>query len=109
MKDVQKLTLILVQTFYLYIKDGTGIYLDTVVLHDVLSQTHFVLVLDIHKLLLRFLIVSIDFQFVDLRQIRNPVISYMRGHPVRQKRIRMQQESSLGDAVCLVNFSGIIS
>ena len=60
MKDVQKLTLILVQTFYLYIKDGTGIYLDTVVLHDVLSQTHFVLVLDIHKLLLRLLVVRIN-------------------------------------------------
>ena len=90
------------QTFYLYIENGTGIDLDAVVLQNVLRQTHLVLVLDVHKLLLRLLIVGINFQLIDLRQIRNPVIAHMVGHPVRKERVRVKQETSLGNAVCLI-------
>ena len=32
MEDVEELSLVLVETFYLHVKDGAGIYLDTVVL-----------------------------------------------------------------------------
>ena len=90
------------QTLYLYIKDRTGIYLDSIVFHDILSQPHFVLIFDVHKLLLRLLVVGVDLEFVDLRQIGDPVVAHMSRHPVCKKRIRMQKETSLGDAVCLV-------
>ena len=48
------------QTFYLYIKDGTRIYFHAIVLLDVFCQTQFVLILDVHKLLLHLLIIRID-------------------------------------------------
>ena len=52
MQDIQKLTLILMQSLYLYIKDGAGINLDTIVLQNVLRKTYLVLIFDIHKFLL---------------------------------------------------------
>ena len=57
MKDVHQLTLILMETFYLYIEDRIWIYIDTVVLLDVFGQTHLVLVLDLLEFLLCFLII----------------------------------------------------
>ena len=86
----------------LYIEDRAGIYFDSVVLQDVLCQTHLVLVFDVHKLLLCLLVVRIDLELMDLRKICDPVVTHMRCHPVCQQRIRMQQETSLCDAVCLV-------
>ena len=59
MKDVQELSLILVETFYLYVKDGSRIHFNAVVLPDIFCQTHFVLVLDLHELAPCVLIVYI--------------------------------------------------
>ena len=50
------------KTFYLYIKDGSRIYIDAVVLFDIFCQTHFVLILDVHEFLLCLLIVHINSQ-----------------------------------------------
>ena len=90
------------QTFYLHVEDRTGIYLNPVMLHNIFRQTHLVLVLDIHKLLLRLLVVGVNFQFVDLRQIGNPVAAHMSRHPVGKQRIRMKKETSLRNAIGLI-------
>ena len=47
MQNVQKLALVLMETFYLHIKNGTGIYLNAVMLADILCQTQFILVFNI--------------------------------------------------------------
>ena len=86
----------------LYIEDRTRIYIDTVVLSDVFCQTQFVLVFDVHELLLCFFIIHINFQFGDLSQICDPFITDMLGYPVCQQRVCMKQETSLCDTVCLV-------
>ena len=69
MQNVHQLTLVLMETFYLYIEDGSRIYIDAVVLFDVFCQTNLVLILDVHKFLLRLRIVHINFHLVDLRKI----------------------------------------
>ena len=75
MKDVEKLSLVFVETLYLYIKDGAGIHIDAVVLLDVFCQTNLVLILNIHELLLTFLIVSINRQLLDMGQVGDPLIA----------------------------------
>ena len=87
MQDVQQLALIFMQSLDLHIENRTGVYLNTVVLQNVFCQTHFVLILDIHELLLCLFIIRIDFQLIDLRQIGDPVVSHMCRYPVRKKRI----------------------
>ena len=49
MQDIQQLTFVFVQTFYLYIEDRSWIYFYTVVLFDVSCKTLFVLELDRHE------------------------------------------------------------
>ncbi|GFI29800.1 hypothetical protein IMSAGC013_01187 [Lachnospiraceae bacterium] len=87
MQNVQKLALVLMETFYLHIKNGTGIYLNAVMLADILCQTQFILVFNIHKFLLRFLIVCIDRQFFQMGQVGYPVVSNIFIHPFCQQRI----------------------
>ena len=102
MQNIEQLSLVLMQTLYLYIEDGSGIYFDTVVLQNIFCQTYFVLVLDVHEFLLCLLVIRIYLQAGDLRQIGDPVVTYMSRYPVSQQRIRMQQETSLGNTVGLV-------
>ena len=49
------------ETFYLYIENGTRINVDYVVLLDVFCQSQFILVLDVHKFLLEFRIIDVYF------------------------------------------------
>ena len=102
MQDVKQLTLIFMQSLNLYIKDGTGIHLNAVVLQNIFRKTYLVLVLNIHKFLLCLLIIRIYLQFVDLRKVCDPVTAHMCGYPVCKKRVPMKKETSLGDAVCLI-------
>ena len=57
MQNVQQLTLILMQTLYLYIEDGSRINIDSVVLLDVFCKTQLVLILDVHEFLLSLLVI----------------------------------------------------
>ena len=102
MKDVHQLSLILMKPLHLHVKDGSGIYFNAVVLFDVFCQTEFILIFDIHKLLLRFFVVRVNLHLADLGKIRDPLVSDMVGNPVGQKRIAVKQESSLGNPVRLV-------
>ena len=102
MKDIQKLPLVLVETLHLYIKDGSGIHFDIVVLQDILGKAHLVVILDIHELLLSLIVVRIDLQAGNLGQIRDPLAAAVIRHPISQKRIAVKQKSSLGDAVGLI-------
>ena len=102
MQNIQKLSLVLVQTFNLYIEDGMRVNIDTIMLFDVFSQTQFILVLDVHEFLLCFRVIHIQSQFFDLRKICDPLVTDMICDPVSQQRISVFQETSLGDTVGLV-------
>ena len=69
---------------------------------NVLCQTYFILILDLHKLLLRLLVVRINLQLGKPWKIRDPLIPDMFRHPVRKKRIPVEQETPLGNPVGLV-------
>ena len=56
MKDVQKLAFVLVKPLYLHVKDGIRVHCNTVVFFDIFCQAYFVLVFDVQKFLLGFLI-----------------------------------------------------
>ena len=58
-EGIEQLPLVLVNTLYLHIENGARVYINAVVLFDVFSQTYFVLVLDVHELMLALLIVHI--------------------------------------------------
>ena len=102
MKDVKKLSLVLMKSLNLYIKDRTRIYIDTVVLLNVLGKTYLVLVLNIHEFLLSLLIISINLKLVNLRKVCNPVITNMSCYPVSKKRVTVKKESSLCNTISLV-------
>ena len=102
MHDIQKLTLILMQTLNLYVKDGARIYFDAVVLQDIVCKADLVLILDVHELSLCLLVVCINGEAFILGKVCNPIFTNMSSHPVSQKRIAVQQEAALCDTVCLV-------
>ena len=58
MENVQKLSLVLMKSLNLNIEDRIRIYIDSIMLLDVLSKTKLVLILDIHELLLILLIIN---------------------------------------------------
>ena len=64
-EDVQQLALILMKTLHLYVKNRTGIHFHTVMLQNVIGKAHFILILDIHELLLRYFILGIDLKAAD--------------------------------------------
>ena len=102
MQDVQKLALIFMQPFYLHVKYGARIYLDSVVFFYIFSQTHLILVFDIHKLFLALGIIRIYLKIFDMGKVRCPFIADLAGYPLCQHRIAVKQESSLGDTIGLI-------
>ncbi len=102
MQDIKKLTLILVETFYLYVKDRTGIYVDSVMLFDIFRKADFIFIFDLHELASCGVVIYIRFQFRDLGQIRDPAVSDLVCDPVCEQRVPVGKETSLCDAVCLV-------
>ncbi len=61
-QNIQQLSLVLMQPLHLYVENGAGIYFNTIVLQNIFCQTDLVLILDIHELLLCFLVVRIYLQ-----------------------------------------------
>ena len=90
------------QTLYLYIENRIWIYIDTIVLFDIFCKTHFVLMLDFHKLFLCLWILCQRNQSGNLWQIGNPLFSNMFGYPVGKQWVRMCKETSLCNTVCLI-------
>ena len=90
------------QTLYLHIKNRTRVYLNSIMLSDIGSKTNLIAVFDIHKFMLRLLIICIKRKLVNCRQIRNPRIAYTLCYPLCKQRIAVQQETSLCNAVGLV-------
>lgn len=78
------------QTLYLYVKDGSWIHFDTVVLTDIFCKANLVLIFDVHEFLLSFFIVRINAKPGKCRQICDPLVSDMIRYPVSQQRICMQ-------------------
>ena len=99
---IQKLTLVLMQTFYLNIKDRTRIYINSIMLLDILCKANFILVFDLHELTSCLFILNQWFQLGDLREICNPAITDLTGDPVCKQRISMSQETSLRDTIRLI-------
>ena len=89
MQNVEQLTFVFMQTFYLHIKDRTWIYFDTIMLFDIFCKTQFILVFDIYELLLCFLISCINRQLFNMGKICDPVISDMLTYPVCKQWITM--------------------
>ena len=77
MKDIQQLTFVLMKTFYLYIKDGIRININSIVLFDIFCKTYFILVFDLKKLLLYFFIICIRRKFPDLGKVCDPAFSHV--------------------------------
>ena len=67
MQDIHKLSFILVETLYHYIKDRVYIHLNAVMLKDITSKPLLVMALNRHKLRLRLFILCIDCEFLNLR------------------------------------------
>ena len=101
-QNIHQLTFVLMQSLNLNIEDGVRIDFNSVMLLDVFCQTYFVLIFDIHELLQSFLVIRVNFQFCQFRQIGDPAVTDMIGDPVSQQRVRMHQETSLCNTVCLV-------
>ncbi len=101
-QDIQQLPFIFVQTFHLYVKDRTRVYVDTVVLFDIFCQTDLILVFDVHKFMLRFFIIRIKSNFFDLAQVGNPLFSHMVRYPICQQLVAVQKEPPLCNTVRLI-------
>ena len=99
MQDIHKLSLILMQSLNLYIKDRIRIDFDTIVLLDIFCQTDLILLFDLQKFLLCFRIGCIFCQILDLRKTCDPVFSDMLCYPVCKQWISMCKETSLCDTV----------
>ena len=75
MQNIKQLTFVLMKALYLYIKDGIWIHFNAVVLLDIICQTNFILIFDIHKLFQSTLIFCIRCKFTNFRQICDPTFS----------------------------------
>ena len=62
MQDVQQLALILMKSFYLYIKDGSRVHFYSIVLQYVFCQAFLVLILDAHEFLESLFVICPSFQ-----------------------------------------------
>ena len=102
MQDIKQLSLIFMKSLNLNIKYRIRINIYSIILLDVFSKTKFILVLNIHKLLLILLIVHKCFQFAYLFEVRNPFFTYLGIKPLCKKRITMSKESSLSNTICLI-------
>ena len=102
MKDIEKLSLILMKSLNLYIENGVRINFNTIVLQNVFRKTLFVLEFNVHKLLKCFLIISVYFQLADLGKICDPVWSNMVCDPCSKVLVSMKKETSLSDTVGFV-------
>ena len=102
MQDIEKLAFVLVEPLHLNVKDRIRIYVHAVMLLNVLRQTNFILVFDIHKLLLCDCVVCIRCQTADLGQIGDPALADLIRHPFRQQWISVKKETSLGNTIRLI-------
>ena len=102
MQNVQQLSLVLVETLYLNIEDGTGIHFNSVVLKNIVCKANLVLVLDLHEFTLCLLILRIGLKLCDMGKIRDPLIPDMLRNPGSKKRVCVQKEAALCDSVGLI-------
>ena len=102
MQDVQELTFVFVETFYLNVEDGSGIDFNTVVLQDIFRKADFVLVLDVEEFLSGSLVIRIDPELSHAGQVSDPLVADMIGDPVREQGVAVKEETPLRDAVGLV-------
>ena len=102
MKNVHKLAFVLMQTFYLNIKNGVRIYINAVMLFDVFCQANFIFVFNLHKFLLCLGVICQLSDLFDLRQIGDPAVSGILSYPVSQERISVKQETTLCDTIRLI-------
>ena len=81
MQNVHQLTFVLMETFYLYIEDGSRIYFDAIVLSDIFCQANLILILDVHKIPAALGIVHINSHLVDLRKVGDPAVANVGSYP----------------------------
>ena len=87
---------------HLNVKNGFGIHFNTVMFLDILRQTQFILIFNLHKLLLSLLILCQGLNLADLRKVGDPSVPRLGSNPVGQQGISVKQETSLSNAVGLI-------
>ena len=102
MQNVQKLTLILMETLYLNVKNRIRVYINAVVFLNILCKTKLILILDLHELFSCLSVVCIRRNSVNHRKIRNPAVAHLIRYPICQERVAVKQETTLGNTVGLV-------
>ena len=91
------------ETLYLYVKDGSRIHFDAVVLQDIFCQTLFISIFNVHELFQGLFVICPLFQSGHQGQVCRPVLgSDLLCYPLSQKRIAVHQEPSLGNTIGLV-------
>uniref|UniRef100_A0A1Y1L8Q7 Uncharacterized protein n=1 Tax=Photinus pyralis TaxID=7054 RepID=A0A1Y1L8Q7_PHOPY len=100
-KDVQLLTLILVDTLDLHVKQGGRVDNNASSVLDVLRQTHLVGVLDLCPLLAKLLVVNVLLQLVEKRKVLEEVIAAaFGGNQFGQAGVGLVQPTAWCNAVC---------
>ena len=99
-ENVELLTLVLVNTLYLYVEQSRRVDGDVVVLFDVLRESNFVRILDLPELLTELFVVNKSLQLTQQREIFQEVKpSKLRRNQRRQPWVSLMQPSSWRDTV----------
>lgn len=99
-EDVQLLTLVLVNTLNLNIKERCWVDLDAVVLHDVLRESHLVGVLDVAELLAELFVVNKRLELVQQSEVfQELVAAQLRCDKSREFGVSLVKPSPWGDTV----------
>ena len=75
------------ESLYLHIEYRSRIDINAVIVLDILCESDLILILDVHELLLSLLIVSVNLQSGNARQISDPLVADVICYPCSQKRI----------------------
>ena len=102
MQDIQQLSLVFMQSFYLNIEDGIRVHVDAFCFFDIVCQSDLVISLDRHETFTEGCIICIRDQFLQLIQICNPILTDFFTDQVSQFSVGVYQPSSLGDPVCFI-------
>ena len=96
------LSLILMKSLNLYVKNGVRINFNTIVLKNVFCKTLFILEFNVHKFLKSLLIISVYLQLSNLGKICDPVWSNMVCDPCSKVLVSVKKETSLSDTISFV-------
>ena len=99
MQSVKKLTLVFVQSLYLYVENTVGVYRYTVCFLYIFGKTNLIRSLYFRQLFRYVAVVLQRQKFFKLRRVLNPAVAYLVGDEVGKERIGFRHPSSVSDTV----------